>query len=409
MHHSVANCRREISVGNGGRRVHVDGTVVAGQQAYPKPSQLGPEGLEQRPDQGGAAFGSFPRQQVTARPGEPAAASIHAAGSGSAFSVPPPMAQLANGQVHRPQQAPQASVISQSAAEEAVSVAVPPASIPRTVPLTSVSQTIQQVPPGGFESPKRSQDACPEPPQGSFQPVQPQVEVTEAPPQPDASRAAEAGDQKPKSMDLAQKQQRAKMKPDSQDWSPVTDLSPILDVSPSVEAAEQELMQRFQEEERLPAPAGIPRATSGTISGMLADFNKAMGLNSVSPGEELPGREGVELAEVPEPSTDAPWTPKRVHRRLPQPTVEQMQAAVAMAAQGPGQRPVSPMVPPSRKEGPQDKPVPAPRAISASTVVTPAVSAALVTATVAAPGSSMSVQPVPSVQVTDQLGLPRAS
>lgn len=35
-------------------------------------------------------------------------------------------------------------------------------------------------------------------------------------------------------------------RPETADWSPVTDLSPILDVSPTLERAEQELMQRFQ-------------------------------------------------------------------------------------------------------------------------------------------------------------------
>ncbi|KAK8754701.1 hypothetical protein V5799_002594 [Amblyomma americanum] len=62
--------------------------------------------------------------------------------------------------------------------------------------------------------------------------------------------------------------------PGRADWSPVSDLSPILDVSPSLEAAEQELMAQFHEERRM------PRATSGTISGMLADFNKALSLAS---------------------------------------------------------------------------------------------------------------------------------
>lgn len=36
------------------------------------------------------------------------------------------------------------------------------------------------------------------------------------------------------------------IRPETADWSPVTDLSPILDVSPTLERAEQELMQRFQ-------------------------------------------------------------------------------------------------------------------------------------------------------------------
>ncbi|XP_042148080.1 proline-rich protein 36 [Ixodes scapularis] len=223
----------------------------------------------------------------------------------------------------------------------------------------------------------------------------PSVEVIE--PQAGDSAQERLGadvDQKPKSIELAQK----RTKPESQDWSPVTDLSPILDVSPSVEAAEQELMRRFQEDDR--PPLGIPRATSGTISGMLADFNKAMGL--ASPGQEPPGE-----------SADTPATPKRVHRRLPQPTMEQMQAAVALAAQGPGQsaRPVSPMVPAARKEAGTTatavptvaKPVPAPRAISAPTVLTVAVSGTVVTATVAPPGATMTPQPAPC---KDELGVP---
>ncbi|CAN7989488.1 unnamed protein product [Ixodes hexagonus] len=228
----------------------------------------------------------------------------------------------------------------------------------------------------------------------------PSVEVIEPPAGESAQERQGADvDQKPKSIDLAQK----RTKPESQDWSPVTDLSPILDVSPSVEAAEQELMRRFQEDDR--PPLGIPRATSGTISGMLADFNKAMGL--ASPGQEPPGE-----------SADSPATPKRVHRRLPQPTMEQMQAAVALAAQGPGQtaRPVSPMVPATRKDASTAavlaapavaKPVPAPRAISAPTVLTVAVSGTVVTATVAPPGASMTPQPAPC---KGELGVPsRAS
>lgn len=62
---------------------------------------------------------------------------------------------------------------------------------------------------------------------------------------------------------------------ESSDWSPVTDLSPILDVSPSLEAAEQELMEKCVQQEQL--RPSIPRAQSGTISSLLADFNKSVG------------------------------------------------------------------------------------------------------------------------------------
>ncbi|GIY14651.1 uncharacterized protein CEXT_472661 [Caerostris extrusa] len=40
----------------------------------------------------------------------------------------------------------------------------------------------------------------------------------------------------------------------------------------------------------------------------------------------------------PQKTPAQPTTPRRSHRRLPQPTVEQMQAAVAMAAQGPREK-----------------------------------------------------------------------
>ncbi|XP_054718182.1 uncharacterized protein LOC129227616 [Uloborus diversus] len=224
----------------------------------------------------------------------------------------------------------------------------------------------------------------------------------------------------PKQLQIDQK--KVKPKPDPQDWSPVSDLSPILDVSPSVEAAEQELMEKFQEkiviqdededymddtdDSRLLKAGGIPRATSGTISGMLEEFTRALGLPGTSPIDDSGIKTAVSPTSLaispisnvsscvstapalqkeyqegfgspqkttpggsPQKTVPQPTTPRRSHRRLPQPTVEQMQAAVAMAAQGPrekspqppcttgamlfggdakpatGGRPVSPMMP----------------------------------------------------------------
>ncbi|GIY44832.1 protein piccolo [Caerostris darwini] len=218
---------------------------------------------------------------------------------------------------------------------------------------------------------------------------------------------------KPTSIDVQNQKKSKAPKPDPQDWSPVSDLSPILDVSPSVEAAEQELMEKFQEkivieeveddmlvdeDSRLLKAGGIPRATSGTISGMLEEFNRALGLPGTSPVDDsgiksavsptslamspisnmnmtsistvssfqkdyqsiclvnasIPWRD--ELANAlnfqesfgspqktapggsPQKTPAQPTTPRRSHRRLPQPTVEQMQAAVAMAAQGPREK-----------------------------------------------------------------------
>ncbi|GFY67473.1 protein piccolo [Trichonephila inaurata madagascariensis] len=203
---------------------------------------------------------------------------------------------------------------------------------------------------------------------------------------------------KPTSIDIQNQKKAKPPKPDPQDWSPVSDLSPILDVSPSVEAAEQELMEKFQEkivvedeeedllvdeDSRLLKAGGIPRATSGTISGMLEEFNRALGLPGTSPVDDSGIKSAVSptslamspisnmsLASIssvssfqkeyqesfgspqktapsgsPQKNPAQPTTPRRSHRRLPQPTVEQMQAAVAMAAQGPREK--SPQPPPS--------------------------------------------------------------
>ncbi|GBM74640.1 hypothetical protein AVEN_54851-1 [Araneus ventricosus] len=196
---------------------------------------------------------------------------------------------------------------------------------------------------------------------------------------------------KPNSIDVQNQKKSKAPKPDPQDWSPVSDLSPILDVSPSVEAAEQELMEKFQEktvvedeeddllvdeDSRLLKAGGIPRATSGTISGMLEEFNRALGLPGTSPVDDSGIKSAVSPTSLamspisnmslsslstvssfqkeyqesfgspqktapggsPQKTPAQPTTPRRSHRRLPQPTVEQMQAAVAMAAQGPREK-----------------------------------------------------------------------
>lgn len=198
---------------------------------------------------------------------------------------------------------------------------------------------------------------------------------------------------KPRTIDL-QPQKKVKQKVETADWSPVSDLSPILDVSPSLEAAERELMEKFRHRSdsegnatQTTTSSTIPRATSGTISGMLADFNKALGLLDTSPIEDVQKKDKSLSQSPPAVSTpiapvttesavyhpvrqqrnqQQPGTPRRT-RRLPQPTVEQMQAAVAMAAHGPrdkqsiamtsvssgstslpvttSQRPVSPIMP----------------------------------------------------------------
>ncbi|XP_068082055.1 uncharacterized protein [Anabrus simplex] len=126
---------------------------------------------------------------------------------------------------------------------------------------------------------------------------------------------------KPKLNELQYKSRAPRTEP--ADWSPVVDLSPILDVSPSLERAEQELMQRFQtyfllqeggtldpahamlshlqqqpqqQQQQLQpqhhmgehdagqvAGTAASKPSSGTISGMLADFSRALGLGGTSP------------------------------------------------------------------------------------------------------------------------------
>lgn len=59
-----------------------------------------------------------------------------------------------------------------------------------------------------------------------------------------------------------------------------------MDVSPSVEQAEQELIEHYNVSQQPPGgPPRITAAPTGTISGMLADFSKALGLSKLpSPG-----------------------------------------------------------------------------------------------------------------------------
>ncbi|KAI1286698.1 Uncharacterized protein HDE_10739 [Halotydeus destructor] len=77
-------------------------------------------------------------------------------------------------------------------------------------------------------------------------------------------------------------------------WSE-SELSPIQDVSPSLEAAEQRSMEQMKRNpiheaeyaNGQPVGGGMTRATSGTISHMIADFNKQMeALNTSSPTDE---------------------------------------------------------------------------------------------------------------------------
>lgn len=130
---------------------------------------------------------------------------------------------------------------------------------------------------------------------------------------------------KPKVIDLPQqpkqKQKPQKPFPTEQDWSPVTDLSPIMDVSPSVEQAEQELIEHYNETKSHQQPSqpivNVTRTTTGTISGMLADFSKALGLGKApSPGpspedeQNIKASSVVQSAPVNEPTTHANSTTK---------------------------------------------------------------------------------------------------
>ncbi|XP_022236496.1 uncharacterized protein LOC111084013, partial [Limulus polyphemus] len=176
--------------------------------------------------------------------------------------------------------------------------------------------------------------------------------------------------------------QRQKQIPDSQEWSPVMDLSPIVDVSPSVEAAEQKLMEKYQE---LIPQMSMPRVTSGNIPEMLASFQRSSEANPKEPQFKMQQisfsdssslytmssdssriSNGIPVTSEGQPvthnviemtrsmlkehrtsalcsqavTTSQPQSSKaagarRIHRRLPQPTLEQMQEAIALASQTP--------------------------------------------------------------------------
>ena len=121
----------------------------------------------------------------------------------------------------------------------------PTAPIPRTVPLHMVTQQLSGSPPGsGNSSPKHK------------------ISMQQAYHQ--SQNIITSQYNAPVKKPVAQIQEC---------WSPPSDLSPILDVSPSIEAAEQLIMDKFKTEQ---TGGSIPRATSGTITGMIADFNKAI-------------------------------------------------------------------------------------------------------------------------------------
>ena len=121
----------------------------------------------------------------------------------------------------------------------------PTAPIPRTVPLHMVTQQLSGSPPGsGNSSPKHK------------------ISMQQAYHQ--SQNIITSQYNAPVKKPVAQIQEC---------WSPPSDLSPILDVSPSIEAAEQLIMDKFRTEQ---TGGSIPRATSGTITGMIADFNKAI-------------------------------------------------------------------------------------------------------------------------------------
>ncbi|XP_076358543.1 uncharacterized protein LOC143251074 isoform X2 [Tachypleus tridentatus] len=185
---------------------------------------------------------------------------------------------------------------------------------------------------------------------------------------------------KSKTIDL-QSQKKPKQRSDSQEWSPVIDLSPIVDVSPSVEAAEQKLIGTFQDiskQEELIPQMSMPRVTSGTIPEMLANYQKSLeqaleehqqtfslegaqkmfpeavrvdkdvSLTTVNQGSvsritekirPIPKEQSAptSVAQIVTTQAQSPKTAssRRIHRRLPQPTLEQMQEAIALAAQTP--------------------------------------------------------------------------
>ncbi|XP_076357512.1 uncharacterized protein LOC143250596 isoform X3 [Tachypleus tridentatus] len=182
------------------------------------------------------------------------------------------------------------------------------------------------------------------------------------------------------SINELQNQKKQKQRSDSQEWSSMIDLSPIVDVSPSLEAAEQELMEKYQD--YIP-PMSMPRVTSGTIPEMLENFQKSLQQTPEDSQLKMQHFSSLEARHVPATSVEVSKASKvismtianqpsrmtertrpiskeqvasfstaqisatsqsqsskvsstrRVHRRLPQPTLEQMQEAIALAAQTP--------------------------------------------------------------------------
>ncbi|KAK3858831.1 hypothetical protein Pcinc_035007 [Petrolisthes cinctipes] len=79
------------------------------------------------------------------------------------------------------------------------------------------------------------------------------------------------------------------LRPDlGETWPCIVDLSPIMDVSPSVEAAEQEANGR-KDAKGSPNVAGAAGQQKSSISGMLSDFTRALGLGGTSPKDEHKG------------------------------------------------------------------------------------------------------------------------
>ncbi|GFU85109.1 uncharacterized protein TNCV_1553721 [Trichonephila clavipes] len=184
--------------------------------------------------------------------------------------------------------------------------------IPRTVPLTSLSQSPawpastqpQDQQQWNLQQAQMVQQVTQQTNQQSLSMLPQQQQLTAQKQQQQQLQGAKPMDmtqgmgmmtQQQQQQNQLQKQQLKK----GDDWSPGTDLSPILDVSPSLEAAEQELMEKCQDQLR-----PIPRATSGTISGMLADFNKALGL-ATTPEDGQPQR-NLMVATTVAPPTQQP-------------------------------------------------------------------------------------------------------
>ncbi|XP_037773475.1 uncharacterized protein LOC119569342 [Penaeus monodon] len=82
------------------------------------------------------------------------------------------------------------------------------------------------------------------------------------------------------------------LRPDlGETWPTTIDLSPILDVSPSVEAAEQETNGRQDTKGPHVSASGVgTQQGKSSISGMLSDFTRALGLGGNSPKDEQKGQ-----------------------------------------------------------------------------------------------------------------------